>query len=377
MSKKHHCNLGENLLHIIGVLLAIFGILHIVDSVLLVSRLNLPLLSYVFSTCYPKLGHTAGIALGVLIGFWEIVVGIGVYNRKRRAHIAAILLFFILSIKCVAFDSLALFTITNIIILVLLILLSKFFKEDHTYTTLSYQKIVALLSVLLTLVYGVLGSFILKKEFTGLHSLTDALYFTMGTYGSVGFGDILPRTVQAKLFCVSMIIIGLGSFATTITFVIGPMIGNKLKGIFKIMSMTSQLKDHIIICGYSYLSDALVQCLKREKKSYVILESSSDKLLKLGDQSLTVLGSNSSQETFDNLNIKAAKAVICAFDSDADNILTVLTIKGMMEKLELKNLKLIVRIENEDNIEKVKKLGVTDIVSPSLLAAQVVLEITK
>jgi hypothetical protein len=59
---------------------------------------------------------------------------------------------------------------------------------------------------------GTTGFMILEKL-----SFLDALYFTIVTISTVGYGDIHPTNVASKAFGIVLIIIGIGTFFTIIT----------------------------------------------------------------------------------------------------------------------------------------------------------------
>src|SRR4030042_1446805 len=63
-------------------------------------------------------------------------------------------------------------------------------------------------------IIGTIGFMIIE----GLTFL-DALYFTIVTMSTVGYGDILPTTAAGKIFALFIIIIGIGTFLTLLTSV--------------------------------------------------------------------------------------------------------------------------------------------------------------
>jgi len=62
------------------------------------------------------------------------------------------------------------------------------------------------------LVTGTAGFMLLENL-----SFVDALYFTMVTISTVGYGDIYPTSMAAKIFGIFLIIIGIGTFLTIVT----------------------------------------------------------------------------------------------------------------------------------------------------------------
>lgn len=65
---------------------------------------------------------------------------------------------------------------------------------------------------IIVLIFGISGSMILQHL-----SFVDAFYFTIVTISTVGYGDIYPTTMPSKVFCIVLIIIGIGTFLTIVT----------------------------------------------------------------------------------------------------------------------------------------------------------------
>ena len=97
---------------------------------------------------------------------------------------------------------------------------------------LTYAQLIVIISFVLILMCGVIGSYILKDQFSGINDWTDAIYFTIVTYSTVGYGDIVPHSESAKLFVMSMIFVGLGTFAAMLTFIVGAFV-NRIQNILQ------------------------------------------------------------------------------------------------------------------------------------------------
>ena len=77
----------------------------------------------------------------------------------------------------------------------------------------SIRRFLLLLSLpVAILIIGTAGFMMLEKL-----SFIDALYFTIVTISTVGYGDIHPTNVASKLFGIVLIIIGIGTFLTIVT----------------------------------------------------------------------------------------------------------------------------------------------------------------
>ena len=53
----------------------------------------------------------------------------------------------------------------------------------------------------------------------------DALYFSVATLSTVGYGDLVPQTDLGKIFTICFILVGLGVFVTLVTRLAHAMMG--------------------------------------------------------------------------------------------------------------------------------------------------------
>ena len=364
----------EFLPHVLGMILFANGFVHLAACIVLLFGIDVQFLSILdggFPLWKTSIRY-AGVVMGIFLAVWQFANGIGIYQRKKKAVYSTILILFLSSIKYMIFNSFPQMVFLNLFFLLFLIFTWKFFEKDNSESMKNYQETVAWLTVVLALIYGIIGSYMLRAHYTGIKTILDAVYYTVITYSTVGYGDIFPKNTEAKIFTITMVIIGLGAGATAVSFIIGPKIESKVKGILKIMGDMNHMKDHVILCGFSELSKAVVRQLKTHDIPYVIIDNSPELTHSQFDEEYIIFkGMISSVKTFEDVNIKKAKAVIIAFERDPENVLTTLTVKEALEHVKnAENIKVITRIENEHNLEKARKIGVHDIISPSSLAAK-------
>jgi len=69
-------------------------------------------------------------------------------------------------------------------------------------------------------------------------------------------------------------------------------------------------------------------------------------------------------------NVPDARAVICAFDSDSLNILIAITAREMRQQAEGARFRALVRVEDEENIDKARGVGGGEVISPSTSAGR-------
>jgi voltage-gated potassium channel len=361
---------------ILSVLLVLDGILHIFMSVLPLFENKFHILYEIKTNIFPQSCQNLGIIIGVFLGFCLIFISKGVCDGKRKSWLIAIIIILIFILDNFLHYSVIKAAVINITLLIILLASYRLFHLKSINNSMLYKQLAAWVSVIVALSYGTFGSYILRDQFTNIKTVTDAFYFTIVTYATVGYGDIIPLTQEAKLFTVTMIFVGMGSFITTLSFLIAPIVQNRMGGIFKIMRKITNLHDHTIICGYTKLTKVLIQNYQKTDKPFIVIDESSEKLSDIDPDINKIVGNTSCEQTFIDARLSHAKAVICAFDEDSDNILTILTVKEMLDEMKNIKIKLISRIENESNIEKAKKLGVTDVVSPTTMAALSIIEMS-
>lgn len=362
--------------HIAGILLIWGGVFHLIDGVLLHYGLALPSSILKNSTFDPYFFNKAAITTEAVLGFIEIVLGIGIYRKNKKSMVIAVLLVFILVVKCVFFRSLPLVILVEVFFLFMFILALAYHEKDNSNSIRKLKQLVAWLSVILSLCFGIFGSYMLRHQYTNLNTIIDAIYYTISTYSTVGYGDITPITDETKIFTSVMIIIGIGSFMTTLTFVFAPMVENKLKGIFNIMEKITNIKDHVIICGYTKLSKAIIANLNKNNIPYIVIDISAERAGELKEINANfIIGSPSMKDVLHKANIENAKAVMCVYENDAENIITIMAVKDILSQIKRgKEIKITTRVENDYNIEKYNLIGVDKIVSPFVLVADSMLD---
>lgn len=363
---------------VLGVILIIFGITHILIGManfIFHSDIN-SLMPFTRLTYYVDGMSAKNVSdiISLFFGFVELVIGRGMFLRMRRSLIFAIIIVVVMAVNDYIFFHSEYVVYSGIVYLVILVISYKEFSEK-SQDTIGFQQIIAWITVVLAIAYGVTGSYLLREQFKSLKTITDAFYYTLVTYSTVGYGDIYPLTQQAKIFTVTMILIGIGAFITTFTFVITPLLENRMKGVLNMMEKIAHIHNHVIICGYSKLSLKLINSYLASNTPIVIIEENKERFVSLDESVQVVVGSISSKKTFVQARLQYARSIIFAFEDDSMNILSAITGKELLDETRNTHTQLISRIENEENIEKIKKLGVKEVVCPSAMAAASILAI--
>ncbi|MFC4632558.1 potassium channel family protein [Dokdonia ponticola] len=213
--------------------------------------------------------------------------------------------------------------------------------------------------VVCTLLVGVLG-----YKFIAGYGWVDALYMTVITVTTVGFGEVNPLTPEAKLFTVililcSVVIVGFAISVIT-EYIISRNTYDTLK-LKKVQKQIDELSNHIIVCGYGRNGQQAVEKLRAYNKAFIVIDMDDEVIERYADsQTLFIKGNANEDEILINAGVERASTLISALPDDADNLFVVLSARQLN-----KNLKIISRAEYETSQKKLKLAGADNVIMPN------------
>src|SRR5699024_5467032 len=93
-------------------------------------------------------------------------------------------------------------------------------------------------------------------------------YFALVCMTTVGFGDIVPVTVDARVFTVTVIILGITIFTTSVVYVVGVL----AKGTKEIVrKRLSYMKNHYVVIGGTPMAVNVYQGLKKRELPVAVI----------------------------------------------------------------------------------------------------------
>jgi voltage-gated potassium channel len=225
-----------------------------------------------------------------------------------------------------------------------------FFFKKKIYTA------VFLLFALLTI--GIVGFRVVSD-----YSWIDALYMTVITITTVGFGEVVPLDNESKIFTVFLILISIvivGYALSVITeYILSKNNVDELNQ-KKMQKLIDSLKNHIIICGYGRNGKQAARKLSAYKKSFVVIEKDKELLERLQTDNVPyVIGNANEDDILMQAGVDRAACFISALPSDADNLFVVLSTRQIN-----KNINIISRASQESSYEKLKLAGANNVILP-------------
>ena len=216
----------------------------------------------------------------------------------------------------------------------------------------------AIALLLMILLIGILGFRILSH-----YSWVDALYMTIITITTVGFGEVQPLDEVSKIFTVFLIVtsvIILGYALSIITeYILSKNNFEELKQ-KKMQKKIDKLSGHIVICGYGRNGKQAASKLIAYKKPFVVIEKNKELIEKFESESISfVLGNANEDDTLLQAGVDRASTLITSLPNDADNLFVVLSARQLNSKM-----KIISRASQETSYSKLKMAGANNVILP-------------
>jgi voltage-gated potassium channel len=197
-------------------------------------------------------------------------------------------------------------------------------------------------------------------------SFVDALYMTIITVTTVGFGELHPFSPEEKMFTIFLILTSITVFGYAVSTFSEYLVSGKLFQHFKhrrVEKKIAQLKGHTIVCGYGRNGKQAILKLGNYNKKFVVVDKNK-KMIDVLDSNgiLNIEGDATLDETLVKAGIEKASYLITALPSDANNLFVVLTASQLNKKCIV-----ISRASNESSYSKLKIAGANNVIMPDKL----------
>jgi voltage-gated potassium channel len=249
-----------------------------------------------------------------------------------------------------------------ILVLLFLVLSSPHFRR----TSLASGTVYAFTSVVFLLAYASFGSLALGRQFhPAIRSLVTALYFSVVTLSTVGYGDIVPATAEARLFVVSIIVLGVVLFTTAFSAIILPIFQNRVEKFLMPADLVKPYHDHFVLTGNSSLARNAFRELSARGQTSVFVHPEPFTIPGY-DKLEIVLGDPTDVDTLRKARVEYARAVLALGEDDSENAFIVLAVREFAE-----HVKTIAAVNNSRNMARIRRVHPDVIVAPQVLGGQV------
>lgn len=181
--------------------------------------------------------------------------------------------------------------------------------------------------------FGILVAGVVGYMFFENISFVDALYMTVITVSTVGYGDMVPIHTSGKIFTVFMVLGGVAYVMYMFSKIMETVIEGGLREIMGKRLMAKELarlKDHYIVCGFGRIGKVICDTLDGSEIPFAVIESDPNEYQNIIDAGYNVINGDASEdEILIQAGINSAKGLIAVVSSDANNVFITLTAKGL------------------------------------------------
>lgn len=226
--------------------------------------------------------------------------------------------------------------------------------EGIPFKLFSYAVVV----LIILISYGIFGSIIIM----GLNPI-NAIYFTIITIATLGYGDIVPITAIEKLFSVTLALGGVGLITYVFSLSIS-IVGERVTEITsgsRLKRKISKLENHYILCGHGRVGDVVLKELKKRNKEVVVIEKNPKIAERLWEDKrvLAINGDATEDEVLKEAGINSAYGLILSTGEDVDNLFIALTSRELAPDIWI-----VSRASRRENIKRLLNSGANKVISP-------------
>jgi len=205
-----------------------------------------------------------------------------------------------------------------------------------------------------------------------INSFFDAVYWSIITISTVGFGDISPVTVEGRIATLFLVVGGLSVIAF-FTSIVTTALGARLIALKeeKVIGEANALKDFVLICGYGQMGKVLAEEFIKIKQRFIVIDYDDEMLVHVNSQQILSIKGDATDPTFlSNIGInKGASTIVALTNNDAVNLSIILTARSQNPDINI-----IARANNSNIKDKLLIAGASQVIAANDIAALVASE---
>lgn len=202
----------------------------------------------------------------------------------------------------------------------------------------------------------------------GWHWL-DAVYMTVITLTTVGYGETHQLGDRGRIFTVALIVAGV----LTIGYIVNRFTEAIVEGYFvdgrrlrQQRKLVDSLAEHFILCGFGRIGRQIATEFAAEGTKFVIADASSEQVRIAQAEGHSAIQADATlDETLLKMGVQKAACLVAALPSDAENLYIILSAKTLNP-----NIRAIARASNEEAVLKLQRAGADKVISPYITGAK-------
>ena len=197
----------------------------------------------------------------------------------------------------------------------------------------------------------------------------DAFYMVIITVFAVGYGEVLPiKSLAAHVWTILVILSGWSAVVFTLGGVIKSVTEGELQRarfLVRKQRTMEQLKNHVIICGYGRMGQALAAELAANEISFVVIDRDEERITQIeADGYIGVRGDATDESVLERVGILRAATLATVLPNDALNVFITLTARNLSS-----DVRIIARGEQLSTERKLIHAGADEVILPATIGA--------
>jgi voltage-gated potassium channel len=199
-------------------------------------------------------------------------------------------------------------------------------------------------------------------------SLGDALYMTVMTVTTVGYGPPKELSPAGRDFATVFMVIGVGTAGYLLSTAVQSLVRSEILAAYGARRRAreiSKIRDHYIICGAGRVGSRIVREMRREGVPFIAVESNAQLVAELGLSGSQVLVRDATlDETLAEAGVERARGLASCLADDAANLYVVLTARTLNP-----NLHIVSRAVEESAVPKLIRAGANRVIAPTIIGS--------
>lgn len=224
-------------------------------------------------------------------------------------------------------------------------------------------------ALIIFILVGTLGYFLLGYLLGKPASLIDCFYMTIITLSTVGYGEIVPvaQTEIGRLFSTLLILGGVGVLFYALTNFSIFLFEGILQGAWgrwRMEKEIAKMSNHYIVCGTGRVGEIIIRELVLTHRQVVAIDQDAEKVTAIAREfNIPFLIGNATEESvLISAGIERASGLLAALGNDHENLFLVITARSLNPKLRI-----IARGNHPSVISKMLKAGADEVVLPETI----------
>jgi voltage-gated potassium channel len=199
------------------------------------------------------------------------------------------------------------------------------------------------------------------------YSFLDALYMTIITISTVGYGEVKKLDARGHVFVILLIVSGLAVMGYTLTALGRMVVEGSLQrhlGRRRMMRDIDQMRGHVIVCGHGRVGRTICEELHTERVPFVVIDRDPEQAGLLEKKGYRVIvGDATEDEILLQAGVLRARGLVAVASRDVDNLYITLSAREMTAA-ENPGLLIVSRASDQRELRKIRSAGADQVISP-------------